>query len=190
MFCCPLTDHLMPADASAPLNKRTAPSSNSFSLCYLFRKNEILLSPMFCFVSSYPPIFFHAWSPNYCGVVALAVFFLSCCCSSFEVFHIIIVVERWRRWCECWCCRLPDCHPTSSLQGSKARALFTDGKRFWKKLMQGTVNTTIKMLLHIWRLQTAKDGRGGYQKAVVVRSIIREVACKVMGVQDSNILWR
>ena len=139
MFCHPLTGHLMPADASAPLNKRTAPSSNSFSLCYLFRKNEILLSPMFCLFLS--PNFFHAWSPNYCGVVALAVFFLSCC-SSFEVFHIIIVVERWRRWCECWCCRLPDCHPTSSLQGSKARALFTDGKRFWKKLMQGTVNNT------------------------------------------------
>jgi len=50
MFCYPLTDHLMPADASAPLNKRTAPSSNSFSLRYLFRKNEILLSPMFCFL--------------------------------------------------------------------------------------------------------------------------------------------
>ena len=146
MFCRPLTDHLMPADASAPLNKRTAPSSNSFSLCYLFRKMKFCCRQ--CFVFFLSPNFFHAWSPNYCGVVALAVFFLSCCCSSFEVFHIIIVVERWRRWCECWCCRLPDCHPTSSLQGSKARALFTDGKRFWKKLMQRTVNTKSKRLVH------------------------------------------
>merc|ERR1719192_3163597 len=37
---------------SAPLNKRTAPSFFKLflSLRYLFRKNEILLSPMFCFV--------------------------------------------------------------------------------------------------------------------------------------------
>ena len=160
MFCYPLTDHLMPADASAPLNKRTAPS---FFKLFL---SSLPLSKKWNFAVANVLFFLpipQLWSPNYCGVVALAVFFLSCC-SSFEVFHIIIVVERWRRWCECWWCRLPDCHPTSSLQGSKARALFTDGKRFWKKLMQRTVNTKTHMMTNTNDVCSLQKGEKGVTK--------------------------
>ena len=159
---------------SAPLNKRTAPSFFKLflSLRYLFRKNEILLSPMFCFLPI--PQFF----PRVISELLWRC--CSCCFLSFLLFIFWSISyynsswERWRRWCECWCCRLPDCHPTSSLQGSKARALFTDGKRFWKKLMQGRVNTKTLMMIHKWRLQPTLGWGGGYQ--AMVRGFIWEVA--------------
>ena len=87
---------LMPADA-APLNERRLLqlflSSLPLSKKNLFVANVSLLCviPPCCLASN----FFHivVWSPNYCGVVALAVFFLVLVVVlSFEVFHIIIVV--------------------------------------------------------------------------------------------------
>ena len=78
MFCHPLTDHLMPADASAPLNKRTAPSSNSFSLCYLFRKMK--------FCCRQCSVFF--LSPNFFPRVISELLWrcCSCCFLSFLLF--------------------------------------------------------------------------------------------------------
>ena len=189
MFCRPLTDHLMPADASAPLNKRTAPSSssNSFSLRYLFRKMKFCCRQ--CFVFS-PNLFFHAWSPNYCGVVALAVFFLSCCCSSFEVLHIIIVVERrWQwRWCECWCCRLPDCHPLLLYKAQKRARCSPLASASERNRCKGHLKLRARGLYSHMTFADWKGWGGGHQ-SVRVRSIIREVAWIFWQGSGGN-MWR
>jgi len=113
---CSSHHHFMPADA-APLNERRLFPSLFLSLFVTsFEKNFGRQYFPVC----YPPCFrfnFHVWSPNYCGVVALAVFFLVVVLS-FEVFHIIIVDVV------VWMLDVVDCRPLSVhllllLQGSK-----------------------------------------------------------------------